>query len=142
MKTYLAKKGEIEKRFLLFDASEAPLGRMAVVIANALRGKDQPTYTPHTDTGANVIVINAAKAVLTGKKEEGKIYQTFSGYRGGQKEYTANDIRESHPERLVQRAVWGMLPHGRLGRAQFRKLKVFAGAEHNHEAQKPEKVTL
>ena len=142
MKTYLAKKGEIEKRFLLFDASEAPLGRMAVVIANALRGKDQPTYTPHTDTGANVIVINAAKAVLTGKKEEGKIYQTFSGYRGGQKEYTANDIRESHPERLVQRAVWGMLPHGRVGHAQFRKLKVFAGAEHNHEAQKPEKVTL
>jgi len=142
MKTYLAKKGEIEKRFLLFDASEAPLGRMAVVIANALRGKDQPTYTPHTDTGAHVIVINAAKAVLTGKKEEGKIYQTFSGYRGGQKEYTANEIRESHPERLVQRAVWGMLPHGRLGRAQFRKLKVFAGAEHNHEAQKPEKVTL
>jgi large subunit ribosomal protein L13 len=142
MKTYLAKKGEIKKRFLLFDASEAPLGRMAVVIANALRGKDQPTYTPHTDTGAHVIVINAAKAVLTGKKEEGKIYQTFSGYRGGQKEYTANEIRESHPERLVQRAVWGMLPHGRLGRAQFRKLKVFAGAEHNHEAQKPEKVTL
>jgi large subunit ribosomal protein L13 len=142
MKTYLAKKGEIEKRFLLFDASEAPLGRMAVVIANALRGKDQPTYTPHTDTGAHVIVINAAKAVLSGNKEEGKIYQTFSGYRGGQKEYTANDIRESHPERLVQRAVWGMLPHGRLGRAQYRKLKVFAGAEHNHEAQKPEKVTL
>lgn len=142
MKTYLAKKGEIKKRFLLFDASEAPLGRMAVVIANALRGKDQPTYTPHTDTGAHVIVINAAKAVLTGNKEDGKIYQTFSGYRGGQKEHTTHQLRESHPELLVQRAVWGMLPHGRLGRAQFRKLKVFAGAEHNHEAQKPEKVTL
>ncbi len=142
MKTYLAKKGEIEKRFLLFDASEAPLGRMAVAIANALRGKDQPTYTPHIDTGAHVIVINAAKAVLTGNKEEGKIYQTFSGYRGGQKEYTAKEIRETHPERLIQRAVWGMLPHGRLGRAQFRKLKVYAGPEHDHEAQKPQKVTL
>ncbi|MCF6176328.1 MAG: 50S ribosomal protein L13 [Victivallaceae bacterium] len=142
MKTYLAKKGEIETRFLLFDAAEVPLGRMAVVIANALRGKDQPTYTPHIDTGANVIVINAEKAIFTGNKEEGKIYQTFSGYRGGQKEYNVKAIRETHPERLVQLAVWGMMPHGRLGRAQYRKLKVYAGAEHPHEAQNPEKVTL
>lgn len=142
MKTYLAKPGEVEQKYLLFDASEAPVGRLAVIIANALRGKDKPTYTPHIDTGAYVIVVNAANAVFTGRKETGKIYQDFTGYRGGQKEYTAAEVRAKNPERLIKDAVWGMMPHGRLGRAQFRKLKVYAGSEHPHEAQKPEKVTL
>ena len=142
MKTYLAKPGEIKGRVLLFDAAEMPLGRLAVRVANALRGKDLPTYTPHVDTGAQVIVINAEKAVLTGKKNEQKIYQDFSGYRGGQKEYTAATIREKNPERLVRDAVWGMMPHGRLGRAQFRKLRVYAGAEHPHAGQKPVKVEV
>ena len=142
MKTYLAKNDEIKREYILFDASEAPVGRMAVRIANALRGKDKPTYTPHVDTGNFVVVINASKAVFTGKKSENKKYVNFSGYRGGLKERTAEQIRENDPERIVQDAVWGMMPHGRLGRAQFRKLKVYAGSEHPHEAQNPTKVTV
>ena len=142
MKTYLAKVGEIEREYLLFDASEAPVGRMAVRIANALRGKDKPTYTPHVDTGAFVIVINAEKAVFTGTKSEKKVYVDFSGYRSGRKERTAKEIRERSPERIIKDAVWGMMPHGRLGRAQFAKLKVYAGAEHPHTAQQPVKVNL
>ncbi|QSH40283.1 50S ribosomal protein L13 [Lentisphaerota bacterium ZTH] len=142
MKTYLAKKGEVEQDYVLFDASEAPVGRLAVRIANALRGKDKPTYTPHVDTGNYVIVINAEQAVLTGNKEENKKYVDFSGYRGGRKEYTAAQIRAKNPERIIKDAVWGMMPHGRLGRAQFRKLKVYAGSEHPHEAQKPIKISV
>lgn len=142
MKTYLAKTGEIEREYILFDASEAPLGRMAVKIVNALRGKDKPTYTPHIDTGNFVIVINASKAVLTGNKDTRKTYQDFSGSPGGQKEYTADQIREKHPERLVKDAVWGMMPKGRLGRALFRKLRVYAGSEYDQTAQKPVKVSL
>ena len=142
MKTYLAKVGEIKREHLLFDASEAPVGRLAVKIANALRGKDKPTYTPHIDTGANVIVINAEKAVFTGQKDERKIYQTYTGYRSGLTETTPQKLRESDPTRIIKSAVWGMLPHGRLGRAQFRKLKVYAGAEYPQVAQKPVKVTV
>ena len=140
MKTYLAKNGEIQRKHLLFDAANVPLGRLAVKIANALRGKDQPTYTPHVDTGAFVIVINADKVLLTGNKETGKIYLSWSGYRSGQKAARAEEIRAKHADRLVRMAVWGMLPHGRLGRAQFSKLKVYAGSEHPHAAQKPEIV--
>ena len=142
MKTYLAKVGEIEQRCLLFDASEMPVGRLAVRVANALRGKDKPTYTPHIDTGAFVIVINAAKAVLTGNKEERKVYVSFSGYRSGRKEVTAKEVRAKSPERIIEEAVWGMMPHGRLGRTQFSRLKIYAGAEHPHNAQKPVKVTV
>jgi large subunit ribosomal protein L13 len=142
MKTYLAKEGDFERKHLLFDAAGLPLGRLAVKIANALRGKDKPTFTPHTDTGDYVIVINAATVGLSGAKEEKKIYTDYSGYMGGLKEYTAAEIRAKKPERLVKDAVWGMLPHGRLGRAQFRKLKVYAGAEHPHAAQNPVTVTL
>ncbi len=142
MKTYLAKVGEIEREYLLFDASEAPVGRMAVRIANALRGKDKPTYTPHVDTGAFVIVINAEKAVFTGSKSEKKEYVDFSGYRSGRKVYTAKEIRERSPERIIKDAVWGMMPHGRLGRAQYSKLRVYAGAEYPQVAQKPKKVTV
>ena len=142
MKTYLAKEGDVERKHLLFDAAGVPLGRLAVKIANALRGKDKPTFTPHTDTGAYVIVINAATVALSGAKEAKKIYTDYSGYMGGLKEYTAAEIRAKKPERLIKDAVWGMLPHGRLGRAQFRKLKVYAGGEHPHAAQNPETVTL
>lgn len=142
MKTYLAKTGEIKQDYLLFDAAEAPVGRLAVKIANALRGKDKPTYTPHIDTGNYVIVINAAKAVFTGRKGEEKVYVDYSGYRSGRKETKAAVIREKNPERFIKDAVWGMMPHGRLGRAQFRKLRVYAGAEHPHAAQKPAKVSM
>ena len=142
MKTYLAKVGEVQREHVLFDASEAPVGRLAVVIANALRGKDKPTFTPHIDTGAFVIVINAEKAVFTGSKNDNKVYVDYSGYRSGRKEYTAKEIREKDPARLIKSAVWGMMPHGRLGRQQFAKLKVYAGAEHPHTAQKPVKVNL
>lgn len=142
MKTYLAKTGEIEREHVLFDASEAPVGRLAVRIANALRGKDKPTYTPHIDTGAFVIVINAEKAVFTGRKSTDKIYVDYTGHRSGYKEYTAEEVRAKHPERLIEDAVWGMMPHGRLGRAQFRKLRVYAGSDHPHAAQKPRKITM
>ncbi len=142
MKTYLAKTGEIKPEVLLFDASEMPVGRLAVRIANALRGKDKPTYTPHIDTGAVVIVINAAKAVFTGRKGEKKEYIDYTGYRSGYKVTLAKDIRIKDPTRIICDAVWGMMPHGRLGRAQFAKLRVYAGAEHPHAAQQPKKVTL
>ena len=122
MKTYLAKTGEVKRETLLFDASECPVGRLAVRVANALRGKDRPTYTPHIDTG--------------------KVYARYTGHRSGYVEETVKQIRESQPTRLIKMAVWGMMPHGRLGRAQFSKLKVYAGSEHPHAAQKPVKVTL
>lgn len=140
MKTYLAKAGEIERKHVLFDAAGEPLGRLAVKIVNALRGKDKPTFTPHVDTGAFVIVINAEKVAVSGNKETGKVYLRWTGYRSGQKSATVQEVRAKHPERLIQDAVWGMLPHGRLGRAQFKKLKVYAGPEHPHAAQKPEAV--
>ncbi len=142
MKTYLAKTGEIKREALLFDASEMPVGRLAVKIANALRGKDKPTYTPHIDTGAFVIVINADKAVFTGHKNERKVYASYTGYRSGYKETTAQKVREQDSTRIIKSAVWGMMPHGRLGRAQFSKLKVYATADHPHAAQNPVKVTL
>jgi len=142
MKSYLAKTGEIERKHIVYDASGAVLGRLAVKIVNALRGKDKPTYTPHIDTGAFVIVINSDKVRLTGKKEEGKIYEHYSGYRSGLKRLKASEVRKSDSRRLIQDAVWGMIPHGRLGRALFKKMKVYTGAEHPHSAQTPEKPTL
>lgn len=142
MKTYLAKVGEIKREHVIVDASEAPVGRLAVLIANALRGKDKPTYTPHIDTGAFVIVINASKAVFTGRKSLEKEYENYSGFPGGRRVVTAKEVRAKNPERLIEDAVWGMMPKGRLGRAQFRKLRVYAGAEHPHTAQQPRKLTL
>lgn len=142
MKTYLAKPGEIERKYILFDAAGVPLGRLAVRIADALRGKDLPTYTPHVDAGRFVIVINAAEVALTGAKEKNKIYEAYSGYRSGRKLRTAEKVRESNPERMIKEAVWGMLPKGRLGRSVFRKLKVYANGEHPHAAQKPEKLEI
>ena len=142
MGTYMAKPAEIEKKWYVLDAAGKPLGRVASEAARLLRGKHKPIFTPHIDTGANVIVINAEKAVFTGKKDERKIYQTYTGYRSGLKETTPQKLRESDPTRIIKSAVWGMLPHGRLGRAQFRKLKVYAGAEYPQVAQKPVKVTV
>lgn len=144
MKTYLAKTGELERKYILFDADGLPLGRLAVKIANALRGKDRPTYTPHIDTGNFVIVVNASKVLLTGNKDKTKIYQKYTGYRSGLREVTAEKVREKNPERMIEEAVWGMMPKGRLGRALYKKLKVYPGAEHPHAVQKPEtvKVTL
>ncbi len=142
MKTYLAKTGEIKLRHVLFDAADVPLGRLAVKVANCLRGKDLPTYTPHVDTGAVVIVINADKVLLTGSKEVTKIYEKYTGYRSGHKFATAKEVRARNSERLIREAVWGMLPKGRLGRSQYRKLKVYATAEHPHGAQKPEKAEI
>ncbi len=142
MKSYLAKVNEIERKHILVDAEGVPLGRLAVKVANALRGKDKPTYTPHIDTGSFVIVVNASKVKLTGKKETDKTYQDYSGFRSGLKEYTAQEVRKNHPERLIKDAVWGMLPHGKLGRQIYKKLKVYADAEHNHEAQKPQNANF
>ncbi len=142
MKSYLAKTNEIERKYIVVDAAGVPLGRLAVKIANALRGKDKPTYTPHIDTGSFVVVINAEKVVLTGKKETDKIYQDYSGFKSGLKEQTAEQVRAKKPARLVEDAVWGMLPKGRLGRQIYKKLKVYAGAEHPHEAQQPQVVSF
>jgi len=142
MKTYLAKNGEIERKFVLFDATDVPLGRLAVKIANSLRGKDRPTYTPHVDTGTYVIVVNAKKVLLTGSKGVTKTYESYSGYRSGHKVVSIQDVMEKKPDMVIREAVWGMLPKGRLGRAQFAKLKVYAGAEHPHAAQNPEPVKL
>jgi large subunit ribosomal protein L13 len=137
MKTYLPKVEEIEKSWFLFDAEKEVLGKLAVKIADALRGKDQPTYTPHLDTGANVIVINAQSVKLSGKKNTDKEYQRYSGYMGGRSVMTADEVREKDPERMVRQAVQGMLPNGRLARQLFRKLHVYAGVDHPHAAQNP-----
>ena len=140
MKTYLPNATEFERKWVVFDAEEQVLGRLAVKIANALRGKDEPTYTPHMDCGKNVIVINADKVKLTGKKESEKTYIGHTGYVGGQTSTTPEEVREKDSTRLVSWAVKGMLDDGRLGRSIFRKLHVYAGAEHPHEAQKPVKA--
>ena len=138
MKTFLPKVGEIEQKWWVVDATDLILGRVAVKIADTLRGKNKPIYTPHLDCGDFVIVINAEKVAMTGNKDTKKIYQDYSGHMGGLKERTADVIRARHPERLIRQAVWGMMPKGRLGRAQFRKLKIYAGSEHPHEAQQAE----
>jgi large subunit ribosomal protein L13 len=142
MKTFLPKVDEIERKWWVVDAEGLVLGRLAAKIADRLRGKDKPTFTPHLDCGDFVVVVNAEKVTLTGRKDERKIYQDYSGHMGGQKERTAAEVRERHPRELVERAVWGMLPKGRLGRSQFRKLKVYAGPEHPHASQKPETMTM
>lgn len=140
MKTFLPKETELEKKWLLFDAENEVLGRLAVKIADTLRGKKKAIFTPHLDTGDFVIVINADKVKMTGKKDTDKIYQTYSGHFGGQKEYTADEVRDKHPTKIIQQAVHGMIPHNRLGRLIYKKLFVYAGSEHPHAAQKPEKV--
>ena len=138
MKTYLPKVAEIDKKWILLDAEKEVLGKLAVTIANALRGKDQPTYTPHLDTGAHVIVINAEKVQLTGNKNEKKEYIKYTGYMGGRRIMTANEVREKKPEFMIESAVKGMLPGGRLSRQIYSNLHVYAGPVHPHAAQQPE----
>ncbi|MCS7063860.1 MAG: 50S ribosomal protein L13 [Methylacidiphilales bacterium] len=142
MKTYSAKKEEQRPRWYLIDANNAVVGRVAAKAAVILRGKNKPTFTPHVDTGDYVIVINAAKAVFTGKKETQKVYTSYSGYIGGHKAETVKARRMRRPELLIQNAVKGMIPHNRLGRAVLKKLRVYAGPEHPHAGQNPIAVTL
>ncbi|MBE0427459.1 MAG: 50S ribosomal protein L13 [Nitrospirae bacterium] len=138
MKTLFAKKSEIERKWYLIDAKDAVLGRLAVKIANYLRGKNKPVFTPNTDTGDFVIIINADKIKLTGKKLDDKVFYRHSGYPGGIKSETARERLRKSPEKLITESVWGMLPKGNLGRAMLKKLKVYRGPEHPHIAQKPE----
>ena len=136
-KTYSAKPHEVERKWYLIDAADIELGRLASLTANILRGKHKPEYTPHIDTGDFVIIINSEKVKVTGKKETDKIYYSHSGYQGGLKKMSFREMMQKFPTRAVEKAVKGMLPHNTLGAQQFKKLKVYAGPEHNHEAQKP-----
>ncbi|NOZ85433.1 MAG: 50S ribosomal protein L13 [Deltaproteobacteria bacterium] len=137
MKTYQARKGEIERPWFVVDLDGKVLGRAASKIAMALRGKDRPIFTPHVDTGAFVVCINAAKVKLTGNKLDKKSYYHYTGYPGGIKEETAGELLAKKPEEIIRRAVRGMLPRNRLGRQLLNKLKVYAGPEHPHQAQQP-----
>jgi large subunit ribosomal protein L13 len=142
MKTYVATPLDRERNWLLVDAEGLTLGRLATQIADALRGKRKPTYTPHVDTGDFVVVINAEKISVTGAKLHEKMYYRHSGYPGGLKKRTLNDMLERRPEEVIRLAVRGMLPKNRLARKQLTKLKVYAGPEHPHEAQKPQKLEI
>jgi large subunit ribosomal protein L13 len=136
-RTYSPKLAEIEHQWFVIDATGIPLGRLSSLVARLLMGKHKPTYATHIDTGDFVIVINAEKSVLTGRKEEQKMYHHHTGYPGGIKSESAADRRRRRPAKMVELAVWGMLPKTKLGRAQLRKLKVYAGADHPHQAQQP-----
>lgn len=140
--TQYAKPGEVARKWVLIDADGAVLGRLATRIADILRGKNKPQFTPNTDTGDFVVVINADKVQLTGNKALQKEYWRYSGYLGGLKTESFQEAMEKHPERIIEHAVKGMLPHNTLGRKQFSKLKVYAGSEHPHAAQNPEKINL
>ena len=143
LKTYAAKPGEVEKKWVLIDAQGLVVGRLATIIATRLRGKHKAAYTPHVDTGDNVIVINAEKAVFTGRKTEDKLYQWHTGYPGGVKQRTPKQILESkHPQRILEKAVERMIKRGPLQRKLMRNLKVYAGSAHPHEAQKPEALDV
>jgi large subunit ribosomal protein L13 len=143
MKTYSAKPAEVEKKWVMIDGSGLVVGRLASIIALRLRGKHKPTYTPHVDCGDNVIVINAEKVVLTGRKLQQKVYRHHTGFIGGIKERSAKSIMEGRfPERIVEKAVERMLPRGPLGRVQLGNLRVYKGSEHPHAAQTPEKLDV
>ena len=142
MKTYLAPVNEIEKKWYVVDAKDKILGRLATEIASRLRGKHKPTFSPFIDNGDFIIVTNADKVQLTGKKWDDKKYYRHTGYMGGIKETTAKDLLVKHPTDLVTNAVKGMLPKNKIGRAQLKKLKVYAGADHPHEAQQPEALEI
>lgn len=137
MKSYMAKKGEVERRWFVVDASDKVLGRIATQIATKLRGKDRPFFTPHTDTGDFVVVVNAEKIKVTGKKLHDKFYYRHSGYLGGLKVTPLKEMLQSKPEEVIRLAVKRMLPKNRLGRQLIKKLKVYRGPEHPHQAQKP-----
>ncbi len=138
MKSYLAKKGEITPSWYIVDASGEVLGRLSVKIANVLRGRNKPTYTPHTDTGDFVIVVNAEKIAVSGKKEEQKQYMFYSGWVGSEKYRSLGDMREKTPAFIIEHAVKGMLPKNRLARQMLKKLKIYIGPEHPHSAQNPQ----
>ena len=138
MKSYMQKKETVERKWYVIDAEGKTLGRIATKAAHVLRGKHKPTFTPHIDCGDNIIIINAEKVNLTGNKLENKMYYNHSMYVGGLRERTAKEMKEKYPVEMVERAVKGMLPHNRLGRAMYKKLFVYAGSEHPHAAQKPE----
>ena len=141
-KSYRAKDPGQARAWFIVDAKDKPLGRLAVVVANKLRAKDSPTFDPSVDAGAFVIVVNAASVKLTGKKEEQKEYQRYSGYRNGLKRFSAATMRAKHPDRMIKEAVWGMLPKNNIARKMMTRVKVFAGAEHDHAAQKPVAIEL
>ena len=138
MKSYIAKPAEVQRKWYLVDAEGKTLGRLATEIATILRGKHKPTFTPNIDTGDHVIVLNVKDVILTGNKMDQKIYRHHSGYIGGMKETPARVMLEKNPEKAMTLAIKGMLPHNSLGRAQLKKLRVYAGAEHENQAQKPE----
>ncbi|NCW28750.1 MAG: 50S ribosomal protein L13 [Verrucomicrobia bacterium] len=142
MRTISAKAKDVARRWYLIDADKQVVGRVAVKAADIIRGKNKPIFTPHVDTGDHVIVINAAKAVFTGKKETAKSYMSYSGYIGGHKSETVQARRARRPELLIQSAVKGMVMHNRLGRTILKKLFVYGGAEHPHTAQQPEKISV
>ena len=142
VKTYYAKPGEVEREWLLIDAEDQVLGRVAAKAANILRGKHKPTYTPHVDTGDFVVIINADKIRVTGNKGEAKRYYRHSGYPGGLKSESFNDAIAKHPERVLEHAIKGMIPKTTLGREQAKKLKVYAGPEHPHAAQQPREIKV
>jgi large subunit ribosomal protein L13 len=142
MTTLTPKKNEIERRWWLVDAEGQRLGRLATEVARILRGKHKPIYTPHLDTGDHVVVVNASKVVLSGKKADQKSYFRHSGYMGGEKQIPFKKMLETHPERVIEMAVKGMLPKGTLGRQMNEKLKVYAGAEHPHQGQHPQPLEI
>ena len=137
MKTYSARPKDIEREWFVVDAAGIPLGRLATRVAHILRGKHKTMYTPSMDVGDHVVIVNAEKIAMTGRKAQTKMYYRHSGYIGGLKEMTFEKLQAKHPERILELAIKGMLPHNSLGRAMFRKLKVYAGTEHPHTAQQP-----
>lgn len=142
MKTYSQKPSEVSRRWIVIDAKDAPLGRLSTEIAKYLIGKYKPTYTPHIDGGDYVIVINAAEVPVTGDKELQKVYYRHSGFPGGIRDARLEEVREKFPERIIEASVKGMLPKNKLSPERMKRLKIYAGAEHEHAAQKPEKITL
>lgn len=140
--TFMANEQNIERKWYVVDATDIPLGRLSTVVASILRGKNKPTYTPHVDTGDYVIVVNAGEVKLTGKKASDKIYSRHSGYPGGLKQVSAGTLRAQRPEKLIELSIKGMLPHNPLGRKQIKKLHVYAGPEHNNQAQQPETLDI
>jgi large subunit ribosomal protein L13 len=142
MKTFVAKPAEVKRDWYVIDATDKTLGRLATEVARRLRGKHKPEYTPHVDTGDYIVIVNAEKVTVTGNKTQDKMYYSHSGYPGGIKEINFEKLQAKKPEMIIEKAVKGMLPKGPLGRAMFRKLKVYAGAEHNHVAQQPQVLDI
>ena len=142
MKTVSMRAQDVQRSWYVVDAENRTLGRLASAIAHRLRGKHKPEYTPHVDTGDYIVVVNAAKVRVTGNKETDKIYYRHSGYPGGIRSTSLNRMRQTHPERIVEKAVKGMLPRNPLGRAMYRKLKVYAGPDHPHAAQQPQPMEI